>query len=857
MKTLGFVLFFIFLVESAVAQSPLRIEKTDGQVKLQWEAIVPPVIGAQADFQLEASHDFSLWETAAPPITVSDNQPLVQILPPGETAYRFFRLRKNTAFGAASGDPGPGIYGFSSAYAKHLHDVAQISLEDFAASFPTENGLLQIDWDPTTARFWTEFNTDPADHNRALPLGDPEQRKFDFRLNAQELALFKKNGFVVTERLGALSFGELLYRLYNDDLPLYLSSDVILQAWHRSYASMLRELEETWMFPAWIELLESLSAHLAALWETHRETGLKQSLLDCDYFLTVARSLAAGSNAPSRLGQDELVQHTLEAIRTEQAKSLEVFGEERLIDFSQFKPRGYYAETPVLQRYFQTIMWLSRIDFRVTAAASVDPSEALRELRDSALLFLLLKQANALENWSQLNAVIELFVGLPDSMNFAQIARLLQSAGISTIGDLAASASLERVQQLLLEGNFGVQQIMGDLYVAPAGKLPRSFTVFGQRFVPDSWALGKVVYDNIRWANTNVLRRLPGAADVAFGALANNAVVPFIVAGIKGELEPGHEWRDGVPYQHNLTAVRMTLDELPPEFWSQNIYVRWLDALRTLSESHIDPRLPQSMRTHAWAMKSLNTQLASWTELRHDTVLYAKQSYTSMIICSYPCVFVEAVPVFWQKMADMAAFAANGISRVTIPQRQIPFNGYELSSSEIRSNQVAFLRQFSDRMTTLRQISTKELERKPLSDEETEFLHNVVEIQKLYDGLQYSGWLPALFYRSAFYKNFPNWRFHQDQGISRRDSLVTDVHTVPNDIDAGHILHQAIGRVNFLFMAVETVHEKIVCGGPVFTHYEMPTEGMNRMTDDEWDKILNTAGSPAPPLWTQEFLIRN
>ena len=40
--------------------------------------------------------------------------------------------------------------------------------------------------------------------------------------------------------------------------------------------------------------------------------------------------------------------------------------------------------------------------------------------------------------------------------------------------------------------------------------------------------------------------------------------------------------------------------------------------------------LPGVARTEAWGRRLLNTQLASWAQLRHDTILYAKQVYAEM-----------------------------------------------------------------------------------------------------------------------------------------------------------------------------------------------------------------------------------
>jgi hypothetical protein len=158
-----------------------------------------------------------------------------------------------------------------------------------------------------------------------------------------------------------------------------------------------------------------------------------------------------------------------------------------------------------------------------------------------------------------------------------------------------------------------------------ANQLPRSFLVFGQKFVPDSWAFSQTVFDSILWAEngfTNrVMRRVPSALDAAFAVLGNNQVVPNLVARITNTAA-GHStnhaerWRDGLPYQHNLAAARAVMDAQEPAAWDSNIYLGWLAALRELSAPTTDSTYPETMRTRAWSMKTLNTQLASG---RHRT----------------------------------------------------------------------------------------------------------------------------------------------------------------------------------------------------------------------------------------------
>ena len=129
-----------------------------------------------------------------------------------------------------------------------------------------------------------------------------------------------------------------------------------------------------------------------------------------------------------------------------------------------------------------------------------------------------------------------------------------------------------------------------------------------------------------------VPRRVPSGLDVAFSVFGNNQIVPELVARIQDQrpTPPRHFFRDGWFYQHNLAAVRAVVERHPPCVWSQNLYMSLAGGFTRIVHAR-DRRAiyPDAMRTRAWAMKDLNTQLASWTQFRHDTVLYAKQSYTT------------------------------------------------------------------------------------------------------------------------------------------------------------------------------------------------------------------------------------
>jgi hypothetical protein len=629
------LVFAVVCVSPAAEPPKLILAPSATGVELSWPAAVPLPDGSivRPYYEIQRSTDLQHWQPigerlrAATPTLDQSLSASIGLTEP-RAFYRLLSVEPLAGAGLGSG--GAEVFGYSEAFAKQLQGIGQISPEQFAVIFPSPtNYLLGISWDPTTGQFWDQFNADPVVVNSNKNWGDPGYRYQDYRLNAQELDLFRTNGFVVSERISSDSFAGAFYNLWYNDLPVFISSDALLQAWHRTYDAMLEEVEETYLFNSVQQILDQMAANVPGAWAEAGSGVLKDSLLDADYFLAVSRSLLAGTNVlvSSALGQDARVAETLADVQALQmTEKTNFLGQCRVVDFSQFKVRGHYTHSERLGRYFRCVMWLGRTDFAIAGGpfdrgcGLVDASP--RELGTAIVLWNLLNRANQFATWHDFDQVIQTFVGWSDSMNFGQLGGLLSGAGIKTLSDITGMATLEQLQTNILSGELGVQNIRSDYFVSPIGgqiQLPRSFLVFGQKFVPDSWAFSQNVFDSILWVEngqTNKIeRRVPGALDAAFAVLGNNQVVPELVAQMKGEFvdpERPHamRWRDGKLYQHNLAAARTVMDEQTPEAWESNIYMSWLACLRELSAPTLDSKYPESMRTRAWAMKTLNTQLA-------------------------------------------------------------------------------------------------------------------------------------------------------------------------------------------------------------------------------------------------------
>lgn len=126
-------------------------------------------------------------------------------------------------------------------------------------------------------------------------------------------------------------------------------------------------------------------------------------------------------------------------------------------------------------------------------------------------------------------------------------------------------------------------------------------------------------------------------------------------------------------YAPDLAAMRLLADEHGPSFWQENLYNLWLGCLRELapkatSGAEDAAELPPVARSEAWGRRLLNTTLASWAELRHDTILYVKQSYTSGAACEFPDAYVDPYRKFFERVAGFAEHGSSLLSSLELEQ---------------------------------------------------------------------------------------------------------------------------------------------------------------------------------------------
>lgn len=696
-----------------------------------------------------------------------------------------------------------------------IADDADLSADELLARYAPTFGALGFD--PLQAE------------NLDLIQGGP------LALTEGELAILGREGFVIRGESWFPTFAYGYETLYMADLPLYVSADSLLYALHRSYDDILKSLELSALIPDLEEMLGQMRTELAAGAADDFGAGAKA---DVDMYLSVALSLLVGEvAAPTAGGDAEEIAALYEgAVAHEGMQMITLFGVARRVDFSQFEPRGHYNDDDleILQRYFRAMIWLGRVDLRLIETLEDHSQVFHRRQLEAALAIRAVMNRDAVARWGNLDRAIEAFVGESDNMVLSELDALMADLGAQgpeTYAATLAGVDDAAAAQAILSGGYGAQRISSHIMINGTGEgtmpLSSTFLLLGQRYVLDSHVFSNVVYD--RANNGAPWRMMPNPLDVAFAALANDQAAQLLEPALRA-----------YEYAPDLSAMRVLADAHPPEFWQANLYNLWLGALRALSPSDelADPAavgLPAVATTEAWGRRLLNTQLASWAELRHDTILYVKQSYTSGAECEFPDAYVDPYPEFYGALQEIALRGQAVVERLDFGR-----------NASVATSVTGYLTTLHEVSGILREMAERQRRGEPFSEAQMAFINQAVHIQMGCGGAEgVDGWYAQLFFNNESAIEF--------------DPTTADVHTQPTDeggVPVGRVLHVSTGGARLMVVTVDTCEGPRAYAGLASSYFERVTDNFERMDDDQWAIEIGWGWIPEDVPWMTGLIAR-
>ncbi|MEG1932195.1 MAG: DUF3160 domain-containing protein, partial [Pygmaiobacter sp.] len=475
-----------------------------------------------------------------------------------------------------------------------------------------------------------------------------------------------QNGFVVLDGTGEEFFG--LYESNRYQLmPSFITADSMMHTYHLYFSRLLKGIETTDLYGALIEISKTMQQQSLTQYKALKGTEWESAALRNVAFFSVGLSLLMPDSAvPSAVQQ--LVEH--EVLLIEQAAEIlpspcmnigEPSGDLMPLDedYSQYIPRGYYTTSEELTRYFKAMMWYGRLTFREQDA---DQS------RSALLLTTALATSDAAAPWEQLYTITSFFAGVSDDAGIFEYAPLITKSygGWPNIQQLPKQQAEWDAFTLALAtlDPPAINSIpIYDKSIEPdAEAATKGFRFVGQRFTLDAAVFQQLIYRSVDKNSANEARSLPAALD--FPAALGSPLALEILSETGVHDFPG--------YTEHMTQMKNFFADAPESLWSASLYGGWINTLRPLTQEK-GTGYPQFMQTKAWAAKDLSSFLGSWTELKHDTVLYAKQVYSEMGGGGTPEPvddrgYVEPEPVLYARLASLAQATSDGLEHYGVLQ---------------------------------------------------------------------------------------------------------------------------------------------------------------------------------------------
>lgn len=630
---------------------------------------------------------------------------------------------------------------------------------------------------PSTTASTAEYKVEPGlenVYNRDLYYFDDNQKD-----------LLENQLFFISKPFGDYEF----FEVYEQNRYYYESNfvtvDSLMHTYHLFFSHLLKNLEKNEMANTVKEMSSKFLAESNAQYEELKGTEWEEAAKRNVQFFAVGTALQ-GENVDAAFDVSDVVEAEVQKIKTADGiYKCEITGEDE--DYTQYVPRGYYEGDSKLEDYFRTMMWYGRIQFNTKSEEMI---------KSSVLISFAMNNAGIAE-WKDVYDITSFFVGTSDDLGFYEYYPLLIEiyGDSANIEDLLANKEefetfKKEVKALKLPEINSIPIKMGE------DNTIQGFRLMGQRFTIDAEIMQNLIYSRTDANKKGDIRMLPDVLDVA---AAFGSDIAYDLLKEQGDT-------DFAKYTENMDELRADLSkDVSSDYLGTSLYGNWINTLRPLLTKK-GKGYPMFMQSDAWAKKDIETFAGSYTELKHDTVLYAKQVMAEMGSGEIPEYddrgYVQPEPEVYSRFKYLADATREGLE----------------GRNRINTEDAENLKKLAELADRLYVISEKELRDEVLTDEEYDLIR------------EYGGVLEHFWYDVA----------SADTGDSDintekyQAALAVDVATDPN----GQVLEMATGKPCTIYVIVNVDGKVKIAKGSAYSFYQFTWPMDDRLTDSKWRQMM-------------------
>jgi hypothetical protein len=308
-------------------------------------------------------------------------------------------------------------------------------------------------------------------------------------------------------------------------------------------------------------------------------------------------------------------------------------------DYTQFKPRAHYTDSSLLKTYFMAMKWLMREKFYFSS----------KRLTSAAMVMVSTIKEEDLQELNQLSSQIKNLIGTDDDLTLSEMRNYLKQYGRvnSPTGIVGTARPWEQIIEQLQA--LHPQKIQSTHYQTDclecitedtAKQATDGFLFFGEKFTLDSYLFDLTTAGSAEKEFTekpNMQTALIVPAILENNALADQFVKLRLTEKSQQSIleDEGHtqlsSWDTVKAFAKEQIALLIGTGLARPDSGTitNTIYHKRLQMLGLLLQAPLE-NAPYFRLDPVYTLKNLITYLGSYTELKHDTLLYVKQAYAEM-----------------------------------------------------------------------------------------------------------------------------------------------------------------------------------------------------------------------------------
>ena len=628
------------------------------------------------------------------------------------------------------------------------------------------------------------------------------------------------------------------------NLPVFITTDFAAHCQHLIFDRMLQYTEEEYFLPAMSELTDAFINALEKRIDVPADVREKaiQYFQVPQLIMKTAPSLEGDGSYYSPIvyvdqstdAINEILSQYPAAVQTDYKSIMsampgteEIFQEDE--DFSQYKPRGHYTKNGLLETYFRAQMWYGHLHFSIAKPKSGQTLPQAILDKEAAMMLIVdtvQKDDDLYYMWSELFEPITALIGMSDDLSFYDICPLWKDQTVTDFSQWASDqnnlhsfmslcAATLRPPAISGQSVFNMYSEQDEETGMPS--VPMGWRLFGQRFTYDSFVHEKV--SPPRLLSRDFVRGL----DImkAFGSKTAEA----LLAKTDYQTMPG--------LKEVLDSFETEIAAYDSSFWNQSYYNQVLYQVKTQATFEQGAGF-YFTETPAWNIKSQLAAHGTWAELRHDTILYVKQTAAERAGDGDfdPTFRTEPLPKPVHYVEPNVPFWEGSVNSVANLIKIYNFYGLLDSDSERTLNSLMEMYQ------RLLAISKQEAQNLPISQSDND-------------------WLPTV---ASSFGNLV--MVHNRNGyISDNDLLkmacIADVFT---NNDYGACLEVGVAVPFRLYIPLnDSQGGKRIAIGYGFSYVEFLQSAEDRMTDEQWKTIVYKTHKDNldeyMPFWEKECIL--